>query len=1441
MKQSNLPESMTPACPYCSTTSVVFKERARQWECLTCETRFFGTGQPSEVNAPVSETIVSDEAKPRGRVFLSYGHDAVSTPLVRQIKKDLEALGWEPWLDESEIRFNDDWRERITDGIYHSQHVLAFLSKHSTRKPGVCRQEIAIALGPKKGHVYTVLLESPQEVNPPQIISHLQWLDMQEWVSKQQSDPEAAQKLYQAKFQQIVEVLERNEPFDGDIKALRDWLEPWDGTVHQVAAEQGFVGRRWLLDGVVQPPWSHPYDDPEEASPAGEIERWRASLGGSRVFWISAGPGWGKSAVAARLAHAARSHVLAVHFCRHDEPKTRDAHTVVRTIAFQMATQLSAYRVSLVQLLKQGLSLHELNAKELFTRLLGNLLTATIEGDSDKEGRRFIVLDALDETLENNHSALVELISTEFEKLPSWLGLVVTSRPEWTVTRQLEFFGQKRQLESDPRNQEDLREYTRNWLKTLELGTSEQKRALQEVERASAGMFLYLRKLQDAVNNGVIDARRLTESENLPTGLWALYELWFKRKFSDIAAYRQFQRPLLQLLLAAREPLPVPLCDALLGEDWRIDVLEPIVSFCREEDGCLSFFHKSLRDWLVDPMAPGKFHASAAKGNEQLASRLWQALTEWKATGSRATDYAGWRVLGKAGEHYALRHLPMHLQAAGMLSERTQSLTNFSFAMRRCRLGAVEYFISDYREERGQNLEAPLVSWAECIARKSHLLRRRTGQWTADRTLLQVAVEDADQSAITQAAEAWVEAGNCDWVWLRRSDRPSKATFSQILQTIELSETQSILNQDGPSKASIGQIKAMDVNWLSQIVAAGHADGTISITSLVDGGTFLLKFDKKFGSVSSLSFSANGSVLAIGYLCGVMRIYELRTKTLHKEIDWREARIRAMSRLPDDRLLVGFDDGTIRISGPDGTFDASFAAHSTVIRCIANGRVGGGIATISEDGSIFLWSGPDFAHQRLLYETACRRGLSVSLSDDGSSCCAGFSDGTLMIWSGIGTQDEKTIEISGAHIGSIYGIALSADGQKLFTSGQDKFVHSWSVSTGERTGRLVGHAFHVVALGVDSAGRQAVSASLDGKLIHWNLERAVEGLSLGSLGAEVTSILVSNGANDDAPVVIGHIDGSMRLLRRMNLDQMQDSVWHVHPNKPIWKLVQLPETSLIVSAGWDGIVKVTDIQTGVSRAPWSDECRLTPVRSRLTTNKSLPKYCVGTLSPDGRWLVTSAGRGFTLRVNDLQNGTTGLLLSDSGRLLQSEASDKNSGADAHAACIRAVAFEIDSKFIRAADEAGEVRRWNLLTLEEDADARINHYLACKERDLVDNRGRAAVHVLAILADSNLLACGGLAGSITLWCLRSGKCIGTLKGHSRGVNFLAAINGGRALVSAGWDNILRIWDVALRKEIVVYHTDRMSKAFCVEDGREFLVGTTIGEVFSLRTQGRAHHV
>jgi hypothetical protein len=114
------------------------------------------------------------------RIFLSYGHDR-NEQLVRRIKADLEKRGHDVWFDKSEIKFGDDWRRSITEGITGSHKFVSFLSKYSTRDPGVCLEEIAIAIGVKGGNIQTILVESEREVNPPPSISHIQWLDMHDW------------------------------------------------------------------------------------------------------------------------------------------------------------------------------------------------------------------------------------------------------------------------------------------------------------------------------------------------------------------------------------------------------------------------------------------------------------------------------------------------------------------------------------------------------------------------------------------------------------------------------------------------------------------------------------------------------------------------------------------------------------------------------------------------------------------------------------------------------------------------------------------------------------------------------------------------------------------------------------------------------------------------------------------------------------------------------------------------------------------------------------------------------------------------------------------------------------------------------------------------------------------------------------------------------------
>jgi hypothetical protein len=85
---------------------------------------------------------INDEVRPFSplRIFLSYGHDA-NEELVRLIKSDLEKRGHDVWFDKNEIKFGDEWRRSITDGIISSNRVLSFLSKYSTRDPGVCRDD----------------------------------------------------------------------------------------------------------------------------------------------------------------------------------------------------------------------------------------------------------------------------------------------------------------------------------------------------------------------------------------------------------------------------------------------------------------------------------------------------------------------------------------------------------------------------------------------------------------------------------------------------------------------------------------------------------------------------------------------------------------------------------------------------------------------------------------------------------------------------------------------------------------------------------------------------------------------------------------------------------------------------------------------------------------------------------------------------------------------------------------------------------------------------------------------------------------------------------------------------------------------------------------------------------------------------------------------------
>lgn len=406
-------------CPQCDSSETLFKNKLNKWLCTDCgET--FEPPLPAEVNAP------SLAANPK-RIFFSYGHD-FNQPLIDRFKADLEKRGHSVWIDYKQLGTWDDWKGGITRGIHDSQLAVAFLSIHSTRDPGVCRNEVAMALH-HFGTVYPILVEKVPWESIPATIQHLQWPDLSDWQRRQQSDSAEFERFYEERLLEIISKVEGEATrFASEAEVLRRVLSPasFDGKLSQHL--DGFVGREWLFE---------------------EFEQWLNQKPDSRVFWLKAGPGFGKTAFAVNLANRYRAAVVGTWFCEQGSVELTNPVCAVRSIAFQLALRWDDYRTRLLPRLGLFAGSGEGQIKEAIETLakknladtFSHLISEPLAGLIWREHKLVILMDALDEaTDEAGRNELSALISGRFLELPNWISFVATSRPDASVVGHLQRF-----------------------------------------------------------------------------------------------------------------------------------------------------------------------------------------------------------------------------------------------------------------------------------------------------------------------------------------------------------------------------------------------------------------------------------------------------------------------------------------------------------------------------------------------------------------------------------------------------------------------------------------------------------------------------------------------------------------------------------------------------------------------------------------------------------------------------------------------------------------------------------------------------------------------------------------------------------------------------------------------------------------------------------------
>jgi len=895
----------------------------------------------------------------------------------------------------------------------------------------------------------------------------------------------------------------------------------WDDFLREArASAEDLIGRRSELKAAKDVVKSiDPYDESRH-----------------RLAWINAGPGVGKSMLMARLAadYGGTDHRgLYLHrFKGGDSRNNRRSFLRLLQAALCSWTRLAEVTEPLTEVGMEGQALED----DVKARLAAMQLLEPVNPKAPKPAF-WIFIDGLDEAMgaDPNLPALIKSLA-----LPGTLWLIA-SRPDQGLAQTFDAAHCLHVFEPSmpPMHRDDIRAMLleglgngRYELLKLDEDTEAgvQNQFVEHVVTKARGLPLYVHLLIEDINNQHFDVK---SGDRLPDGLTAYYDDLVDRL--GVSDAKADLTAIVALLSQATEPLDESgLALLLAGSLRRYERFKPRVTAAIRVGQSLlrrapspdtadawTLYHQSFREYVNE--------AVALQGSiEDARERLFDMALEW--ADHTAEELKPIRChLFRWGTEYAL----WWHGAAGLKAAQTQ-LTDFYYLQARAK-ALPSYECTDLAHEY-EEVYAQLPAgatkdtfdiWRAFFSEQVHILRRGDEYWGAEKILLQLAVEHADDSPITQVAEAWLEADQCDWVWLRNSQRPEYLARSGCIRVFEghdlfltgaslLDSNRALtLHYDGSMviwelssgiqlktlKGHTGIIRGVFPLSEDRIVSWSD-DKSLKIWS-THSGECLSSFENHPNSIYGvvaldqdrvLSWYGDHPLQSKEDPDYTLKIWQLSSGKLIANLEGHTNWVIGVHVLNESRVITWSLDGTIRF------WDVNIGQALTVFGDYKPGglfghcRIG---AIVLDDGHVISWSGNFDSNDFVLRLWDANSGEAASVFEGHSKSIEGALmigegrflswsiDSTLRLWNLI-TGDMEAV--FNGHTEKVNGVVVLDDGHFLSWS-DDSTIRLWDINASAATAVLEGHFDKINGVKLLNGG-MILSWSKDRTLRLWDISTA---------------------------------------------------------------------------------------------------------------------------------------------------------------------------------------------------------------------------------------------------------------------------------------------------------------------------------------------------------------